>query len=408
MIDVLIIGAGMAGVTLGLGLKRAGFDVLMVDPLPFETQLAPSFDGRACAISFANFRQWRTLGAAPFLEPYAQRIEQIMVTDGRPAGAGSAPPSPVFMRFESAEISDRHGGEPLGYMLENRRIRAGLAEAAADVPVRAPDKLITYETDAGGVTATLASGEKVRTRLIVGADGRGSRVREVAGIGLHGWRYGQSAIVATVRCARDHQGVAYEHFLPSGPFAILPLTDQRASLVWVEKTADAEALKAVSDEAFLALLRRRFGDFLGEVSIEGPRFIYPLGLQHAESLTADRCVLLGDSGHGIHPIAGQGLNLGLKDAAALVDVLSEAARLGEDIGAPGVLERYARWRSVDNTAIALASDLFVRLFSNNNPLLRLARGAGVAAANRIGPARRFFMTEAGGALGDLPRLLRAG
>jgi 2-octaprenyl-6-methoxyphenol hydroxylase len=200
--------------------------------------------------------------------------------------------------------------------------------------------------------------------------------------------------------------VAYEHFLPGGPFAILPLTDNRASLVWTEPERRAAALSEASSEAFEAHLRRRFGDFLGEVTVEGPRFTYPLSLQLAERWTAPRIALLGDAAHSIHPIAGQGLNLGLKDAAALAETLADAARRGEDIGVEAVLERYAAWRRFDTVALAGATDVFTRLFSNDAPLLRAARGLGMAAVNRIGPARRFFMAEAGGAVGDLPRLLR--
>jgi 2-octaprenyl-6-methoxyphenol hydroxylase len=213
-------------------------------------------------------------------------------------------------------------------------------------------------------------------------------------------------VVATVDLEHDHQGVAHEYFLPSGPFAILPLTGQRASLVWTETTRRGEALRAARDEVFHAHLRRRFGDFLGGVEARGPRFVYPLSIQLAQRLVAPRLALVGDAAHAIHPIAGQGLNLGLKDVAALAEVLTEASRIGEDIGAETVLERYARWRRLDNLAVSLAGDAFNRLFSNNLLPLRLARDAGMAAVNRIGPARRFFMQEAGGAVGDLPRLLR--
>jgi 2-octaprenyl-6-methoxyphenol hydroxylase len=200
--------------------------------------------------------------------------------------------------------------------------------------------------------------------------------------------------------------VAHEYFLPSGPFAILPLTERRASLVWTEPTRRGEALRGARDAVFHAHLRRRFGDFLGDVEARGPRFVYPLSMQLATALAAPRLALVGDAAHAIHPLAGQGLNLGLKDAAARAEVLADAARLGEDIGSMAVLERYARWRRLDNVAVSLACDGFNRLFSNDNPLLRAGRGAGMALVNRLGPARRFFMQEAGGALGDLPKLLR--
>jgi 2-octaprenyl-6-methoxyphenol hydroxylase len=231
-------------------------------------------------------------------------------------------------------------------------------------------------------------------------------IRTEAGIGEIGWDYRQTGVVATVRMARPHEGVAHEYFLPGGPFAILPLTGNRASLVWTETTARGEALKTARPEVFHAHLMRRFGEFLGEVAVEGPVFTYPLSLQLAERFVGPRAALLGDAAHGVHPIAGQGLNLGLKGAAALAQTIVDACRLGEDFGSEAVLERYAAWRRFDTLMLSAGMDAFVKLFSNDHPLLRLARGAGMAAVNRIGPARRFFMTEAGGAAGDLPRLLR--
>ncbi|MGA0603624.1 UbiH/UbiF/VisC/COQ6 family ubiquinone biosynthesis hydroxylase [Caulobacter sp. KR2-114] len=406
--DVIIAGAGMAGVTLALALADGGLKPLLVDPLPFDDQLAPTFDGRASAISFSAFRQWRALGAAPLLEPHAQRIEQILVTDAHRPGAAAAAPLPAYLRFDAAEIADRCEGEPLGYLIENRRIRAALAQTALarGIEVLAPVKVTGVEAGVGSAMVSLSDGRTLSAPLVVGCEGRGSVVRRAAGIGAIGWGYGQSGVVATVGLERPHGGVAYEHFLPSGPFAILPLTGDRASLVWTESTARGEALRHASDAAFHGHLMRRFGDFLGRVEVQGPRFVYPLSLQLAERFCAPRLALAGDAAHGVHPIAGQGLNLGLKDAAALAQVLSEALRLGEDIGALSVLERYARWRRADTISNALAFDAFVRIFSNDNPVLRLGRAAGMALVNRIGPARRFFMQEAGGAVGDLPRLLR--
>jgi 2-octaprenyl-6-methoxyphenol hydroxylase len=406
--DVIIAGAGITGATLGLALASAGLKPLLIDPQPFDAQAAPTFDGRASAIAFSSFRQWRALGVGDALEPHAQRIEQILVTDGRTPGAAAGRGHSAFLRFDAAEIAARSDGEPLGYMLENRRIRAGLAEAvtAAGLSVLAPAAVAGVSFGSAAAEVTLADRRRLTAPLIVGAEGRGSVVRQAAGIEVSGWSYGQAGVVATVTLERDHAGVAYEYFLPSGPFAILPLTGRRASLVWTESARRGEALQAARDEVFHAHLRRRFGDFLGHVQTEGPRFVYPLGLQLAERLTGPRVALLGDAAHVIHPIAGQGLNLGLRDVAALAEVLAEAARLGEDLGAETVLERYARWRRLDNVALAIATDAFNRLFSTDQPLVRAARDAGMAVVNRIGPARRFFMHEAGGATGDLPRLLR--
>jgi 2-octaprenyl-6-methoxyphenol hydroxylase len=253
---------------------------------------------------------------------------------------------------------------------------------------------------------TLADGRTLFAPVVVGAEGRGSVIRREAGIGALGWDYPQTGVVATVKLAHPHHGVAHEYFLPGGPFAILPLTGDRASLVWTETTARAAALKEARPEVFHAHLQRRFGDHLGEAVVEGPVFTYPLSLQLAERFVGPRVALLGDAAHGVHPIAGQGLNLGLKGCAALAEVLVEAQRLGEDIGSEAVLERYAAWRRFDTVTLSAGMDAFVRLFSNDVPLVRLVRGAGMAIVNRIGPARRFFMSEAGGAVGDLPRLLK--
>jgi 2-octaprenyl-6-methoxyphenol hydroxylase len=407
-IDVIIAGAGIAGATLALALHQAGLKPVLIDPVVFDAQVAPTFDGRASAIAYAAFRQWKALGLGSPLEPHAQRIEQILVTDGQTPGAAANGPGPFFLRFDSAEIADTSDGEPLGYLLENRHIRAALAQAVLDagIAVLAPAKVAKADFGPREAVVTLADGRTLSAPVAVGAEGRGSVIRTAAGIGAIGWDYPQTGVVATVRMDRPHEGVAHEYFLPGGPFAILPLTDNRASLVWTESRTGGAALKSARPEIFQVHLDRRFGDFLGDVRVEGPVFTYPLSLQLAERFTAPRAALLGDAAHGIHPIAGQGLNLGLKGAAALAETLVEAMRLGEDIGSEVVLERYAAWRRLDTVSISLAADAFVRLFSNDNPLLRLARGAGMAAVNRIGPARRFFMSEAGGAVGDLPRLLR--
>ena len=406
--DVIIAGAGIAGATLALALHQAGLKPILIDPVLFDAQAAPTFDGRASAIAYAAFRQWRALGVASALEPHAQRIEQILVTDGKTPGASVGAASPFFLRFDSAEIADRSDGEPLGYLIENRHIRAALAKAvvAAGIEVLAPARVTGATFGPREAEVTLDTGRLLTAPLVVGAEGRGSVIRREAKIGSIGWDYPQTGVVTTVRFERPHQGVAHEYFLPGGPFAILPLTDNRASLVWTESTARGAALKAARPEVFHAHLQRRFGDFLGTATVEGPVFTYPLSLALSERLVGPRTALLGDSAHAIHPIAGQGLNLGLKSAAALAETLVEACRLGEDFGSDAVLDRYAAWRRFDTATLAAGTDAFVRLFSNDNPLLRFARGAGMAAVNRIGPARRFFMQEAGGAVGDLPKLLK--
>lgn len=406
--DVIIVGAGMAGMTLALALVSGGLRPLLIDPQTFDAQLAPTFDGRSSAIAYSSFRLWKAIGVSDVLVSKAQNIEQILVTDGRTPGAANGSASPFFLRFDSAEIADRSDGEPLGYMIENRSIRAALAQAVIDaaIPVLASASVVSASLDGAAAEVTLSDGRVLRAPLVVGAEGRHSIIRQAAKIGTVGWDYDQSGVVATVGMAKPHEGVAHEYFLPSGPFAILPLTGNRASLVWTEKTDRAEVLRSARPEVFEAHLRRRFGDFLGEIEVLGPRFVYPLSLQLAEDMAAPRLVLMGDAAHGVHPIAGQGLNLGLKDAAALAEVLTDAIRLGEDIGSLVVLARYAAWRRFDNVMLAAATDVFVRLFSNDNPMVRFVRGAGMAVVNLIGPARKFFMQEAGGAIGDLPKLLR--
>ncbi|MBJ7447959.1 MAG: UbiH/UbiF/VisC/COQ6 family ubiquinone biosynthesis hydroxylase [Brevundimonas sp.] len=406
--DVVIAGAGMAGATFALAAAQGGLKVVLIDPQPFSAQLAPTFDGRSTAIAFSTFRMLDALGVGDGLRSHACRMDHILVTDGRRPGAASKGASAAWLRFDADEIGDRNGGEPLGYMVENRRIRSALAEAvtAAGIEVRAPAAVSAVEAGPGLSTITLADGSVLTASVVVGAEGRGSLVRQAAGIDTTGWSYGQSGVVATVQMERDHGNVAHEYFLPAGPFAILPLTERRASLVWTETTRRAEALRDASDETFHSHLRRRFGDFLGRVTVAGPRFVYPLSLQLAEALTAPRTALIGDAAHAVHPVAGQGLNMGLKDAAALAEVLIEAIRLGEDIGAETTLDRYARWRRFDNAALAAGFDAFVRLFSNDIAPVRLARDLGIAAVNRIAPLRRAFMHEAGGATGDLPKLLQ--
>jgi 2-octaprenyl-6-methoxyphenol hydroxylase len=406
--DVVVSGGGMAGAAFALAAAQGGLRVAVVDAAPLSDQAAPTFDGRATALSFSSFRMLDALGLGEALRPHAGRMDRILVTDGRRPGAASKAASPAFLRFDADEIAERTGGEPLGYMVENRRIRAALGAAlmSGEVDVFAPATVADVKAGPGSADVTLADGRVLTCAVVVGAEGRGSRVRAAARIDTLGWTYGQSGVVATVRMERDHGNVAHEHFLPGGPFAILPLTDRRASLVWTETTRRAEALKTASDAAFHAHLMRRFGPFLGRATVEGPRFVYPLSLELAERLTGPRTALIGDAAHAVHPVAGQGFNMGLRGAAALAEVLTEAAAIGEDMGSELVLDRYARWRRFDVAVLSAGFDAFVRLFSNDLPPVRLARDLGMAAVNRIPPFRRAFMHEAGGATGDLPKLMR--
>ena len=406
--DVVIAGGGMAGGTLALALAQAGLRTAVVDAQPLETRLAPSFDGRATAVAYANFRQWRALGLAAGLEPVAQPIRAIVVSDGAAPGAASRARAPAFLGFDSAEIAGRNDGDPLGWMVENRHIRAAINTALerAGVETVAPARVEGLEAEPGRRGLKLADGRVLSAPLVVGAEGRGSSVREAAGIRRIGWRYRHHGVVATVALERPHEGVAHQLFMGDGALAILPLTEDRASLVWTEPAALAGALMEGSQAAFEAHLARRFGGYLGRPRLAGGRFVYPLGFMLAERIAAERVALVGDAAHGVHPVAGQGLNLGLKDAAALAEVVVDAHRLGEDVGSAAVLERYVRWRRFDTAAVAAASDLFTRFFANGGAPARAVRAVGFAAMNRAPLLRRLAMREAGGDLGDLPRLLR--
>ncbi len=401
--DVILSGGGLVGQTLALALDQAGLSVIVIDASKPAETLAPAFDGRAFAIAFASYRMWRALGLGEQLDNVAQPIEQIMVTDGK-LGRG---PSLLHLHFDRAEMRDTD--EPLGLMLEARHVRLALDSAVKTRPtikMIQPMSVGAIERDPAGATVTLADGRKLRAPLLVGTDGRRSFVRGAVGIRTIGWDYPVTAIVATIQHEKPHDAVAHEFFLPNGPFAILPLKGNRANIVWAEPRAAAEALLKMDERDFLAELGKRFGNFLGELSLEGPRFGYPLSLQLAERMIDQRVALAGDSAHGIHPLAGQGLNLGLKDCAALAECIADAVSLGLDPGDVSALERYQRWRRFDNVTMALGMEFFDKLFSNDIKPLRAARTLGLAAVNAVGPARRFFMKYAGGGAGDLPKLLR--
>ncbi len=399
--EVLIIGGGMTGMTLGSALAGAGVAVVIVDSAPPDRLLAAEYDGRASAVAFGSARVFRGIGLWPYLEPDAGPILDIRVADGTVARG----PSMLFLHYDHREVGD----EPFGYMIENRAIRrAQFAQAETLAPLRhmAPARVTALDRSARGVEAVLDNGATIRAALAVGAEGRSSPTRENAGIGVTTLPYNQTAIVCTVSHEREHAGVAVEQFLPSGPFAMLPMTGRRMNIVWTERADLAPGFLALDEPAFLDELRRRFGDWLGEIELTGPRFSYPLGLQHAERYIDRRLALIGDAAHAIHPIAGQGLNLGLRDVAALAEAVIDARRLGLDIGGDAVLRRYQRWRRFDSVLLAVATDALNRLFSNDIPPLRLARGLGLAAVNTMPPLKRFFMRHAMGVVGELPRLVK--
>lgn len=399
--DIAIIGGGLNGHTLGLAMAQIGLRVTIIDRLDPGLRDDPGFDGRSYAMALTSTKLLQGIGVWDKVADNAQPMLEIKVTDGR-AGEG---PSPFFMHFDHAEIEEG----PMGHMVEDRHLRRALMQAVTDadgITLLNGEEVISQTVDASGATLTLASGKTLRARLLVGADGRGSGTATRAGIKRIGWGYAQTALVCAISHEKPHHGVAHQFFMPPGPLAILPLTGNRSSIVWSETAENAGRINALSDEAYLDVLRPRFGDFLGEITLAGARYTYPLSLSLAHAMTAERVALLGDAAHGVHPIAGQGLNAGMRDVAALAEVVADARRRGQDIGSATVLEQYQVWRRFDNTALALATDSFNRLFSNDNPLLRMARDVGMAAINAMPGARRGFIREAAGLTGELPRLMK--
>ncbi len=392
--DVLIVGGGLNGPCLALALAQAGLSAVVVDARPAPPRTAPGFDGRAYSLALASQRLLAALEVWPRVADLAQPIREVKASDGR-AFDGAAP---VFLHFDGAELTEG----PMGAMLEDRFLFAALREGMAEAGVTVVHgEVAAQETGA----VTLADGRRLAASLVVGADGRDSGTARRAGIARVGRAYGQTSLVCAVDHDRPHGGIAHQLFLPEGPLAILPLPGDRCSIVWTETAARAAGIQALDDAGYLAALQPRFGTFLGGLRLAGTRFTYPLGLSLATAWVAPRLALVGDAAHGVHPIAGQGLNLGFRDVAALAEVLAEAARRGEDIGALDVLRRYEAWRRFDTVAMALGMDAVNRLFSNDNPILRAARGIGMGVVTRTAPLRRAFQRQAAGLAGDLPRLL---
>ncbi|MEP3632005.1 MAG: UbiH/UbiF/VisC/COQ6 family ubiquinone biosynthesis hydroxylase [Shimia thalassica] len=399
--DILIAGGGLNGPALALGLAQAGFDVTIVDNRPTLARADDNFDGRGYALAVASKRLLTAIGVWDDIAGNAQPMNDIKVTDGR-AGEG---PSPFFLHFDHTEIEEG----PVGFMLEDRFLYRAFMDALGNekrITQISQDSVINQAPDATGVTVSLASGRTLRARLLVGCDGRQSGVAQRAGIKRTGWGYGQTALVCAIAHEKPHHGIAHQFFMPPGPLAILPLPGNMCSIVWSETDENAAEIQALSDEDYMAVLRPRFGDFLGKIELAGARFTYPLNLTVANEFVADHVALVGDAAHGMHPIAGQGLNAGLRDVAALVEILQDAKQRGEDFSTINVLERYQEWRRFDTHALIAATDLTNKLFSNDNPLLRLGRDIGMGLVNASPALRRTFMREAAGLNGELPRLMR--
>lgn len=394
--DVLIVGGGMVGTTLAVALASADVPVAIIDRDTPAQIAQPTRDGRASAIASGSQAVLDVLGVWPRVAADAQPILQVRVSDTD---------SLLFLHYDHRDLGDK----PLGAIVENHVIRRALNARLAELPsarVIGGRTVTLLERDAHRATAVLDDGARITARLAIAADGRNSPLRRAAGIDVVEWTYPQTGIVCTVRHERDHGGIAHERFLPAGPFAILPLPGKRASLVWTERADIAKTILALDDAAFAAELGLRFGDFLGALEVDGARYAHPLSLLHAQSYIAPRLALAGDAAHAIHPIAGQGLNLGLRDVAALAEVIVDALRLGLDPGSTAVLAGYERWRRFDNTVMMAVTDSLNRLFSNRSAPLRLARDTGLAAVNRMPGLKRLFMRHAMGLVGDLPRLVR--
>lgn len=406
--ELVIAGAGLTGILLGVACAGAGLQVAVVDPQDPAAMLDQGFDGRTSAIAYGSRLVFDGIGLWPDIAAEAEPIREIRVADGE---------SPLFLHYDHRELGD---ATPLGYIVENRVLRRALFARAGALPslrLLTPARIAGMEADEGGAVAALDGGERLRCRLVVAADGARSPLRQAAGIRAIEWRYAQTGIVTTVAHARPHAGIAVEHFLPSGPFAILPMTDEpsqdmarprrgRSSIVWTEDAGLAPRLLALSDTAFAAELGARFGDFLGEIEPIGPRWSYKLSLMQAEAYAARRLALVGEAAHVIHPIAGQGLNIGIRDIAALAELIVDQRRLGLDIGEEAVLQHYQRWRRPDALLLAAVTDGLNRLFSNEIAPVRLARDVGLAVVNRLPPLKRLLMRHAMGMLGDRPRLAK--
>ncbi|MBX9633559.1 MAG: UbiH/UbiF/VisC/COQ6 family ubiquinone biosynthesis hydroxylase [Magnetospirillum sp.] len=398
--EVVVLGGGLAGLTMAAALATAGVPVVCIDRDSPENHQRDAFDIRTTAIAYASMKVLEGAGVWRHMAEQAGPILDIRVADQF---------SPLFVHYDHRELTLDGTNRPFGWILDNKDIRRALFARVKELPNLvhlAPAQAVAVERDRAHARVVLADGRVVTARLVVGADGRASMARDGAGIKVRRWSYDQSAIICTIRHSEPHGGVAVEHFLPNGPFAVLPMTDDRSSIVWSEKTDLVPLYLGLSDEDFIAELRRRSGDYLGEIELLTKREAWPLSVLLAEAFVAPRLALVGESAHAIHPIAGQGLNLGLRDVAALSEVLVDARRLGLDVGGDTVLARYQRWRRFDTVLLAAVCDGLVHLFSNNIGPVKLARDLGMAVVNRLPPMKRFLMRHAMGVVGDLPRMIR--
>lgn len=396
LFDIIIVGGGLSGLPLAIGLTRAGLSVAVIEKRKPENLLADGFDSRTTAVALGAKHVLNGIGVWDRLAPYAGPIFDIRVMDG-----GVAP----FVHYDHRSV----GTEPLGWIVENRHLRHVLEIAAAELPGLtrlAPVEIRDLKRTQEIAAATLSDGRCIGARLVVAADGKGSATRETAGLKTIGWPYDQTSVVCQIEHDRPHRGLAVENFFPDGPFAMLPLPGNRTSIVWSTRPDRAAALMDLAEEAFIAQLRPRVGDWLGEIALAGPRETYPVTLFVAPSLVADRLALVGDAAHIIHPIAGQGLNLGLRDVATLAELIVDACRLGLDPGSSSLLKRYDTARRIDIARLAATTDGLYRLFSTDFAPVKYARRAGLALFQQMAPIKETAMRHAMGIAGDMPRLVR--
>jgi 2-octaprenyl-6-methoxyphenol hydroxylase len=397
--DVIIFGGGLVGLALAAALDSSGLSAIVIDPADPDERIGAAFDGRTSAVSSSSMRMLETIGVADHFPEAGCPILKIQVADGLEPGG---------LAFEPA-LDD----EPLGWMHENRNLRAALrarAEAGKKLWLLWRSRAASVDVGESGAVVALEDGRKLAAPLLVAADGRNSPMRERAGLRVARWRYDHRAIVSVLSHERAHENVAYEIFYPSGPFALLPMTEDaaghRSAIVWSVREDDAPGLMSLSDPDFAAEAQAAMGGFLGRIQLAAPRSTFPLGFHHAAQITSARLALVGDAAHAIHPIAGQGLNLGFRDAAALAQVLVEGARLGLDLGDRQLLDRYQRWRSLDSLMVAMATDGLTRIYSIPGRTASAVRRFGMEVIDKIAPLKNRLMAEARGTSGDLPLLLR--
>ena len=398
--DIIIVGGGLNGSLMAIAAANIGFSTIVLDSKDNEASAENRFDGRSYALALSSVRLLKNLNIFKDIIDKSQPILDIKILDGKLVQG----PSQFSLHFDNNEIHDG----PMGQMVEDRFIRKALftkINKNEQIDYKFNSKVTEHKKQSGYISVTLDNGKKLDTKLLVGADGRNSELANRAEIKKSGWKYNQSALVCAIEHEADHNGVAWQYFMPSGPLAVLPMTGKRSCIVWTEQNANAKAINLFDETRYTKILAARLGNFLGKFKIIGDRHTYPLELSIADQFIDERLALIGDAAHSVHPIAGQGLNAGFKDIAALAHIIQDARNRGEDLGSLGVLKRYEEWRRFDSAQLAYSTDLFNKLFSNENEALRLARNIGLKLLDSIPVAKRNIIKEAAGITGELPRLM---